>query len=243
VDLPEAAKWYELAATAGLTRAMLKTGLAYALGLGVAPDPEKAVAWWKTAWERDEPEAGYHFARAHERRYGGAGKYEALKGDHLRKEYPILMDILSGNMFYSYKIYFFTINRILYLCANNSDYLDVEYNSCGAMKRAATSGHSEASYSLAQSERDPKEAARLWSDAGWAGHVKAQERMGWAFDQGYGVAIDESRAFDWFLKAARQGSAVGQYKVGLALMRGYGIQADPPTGLKWSSWLPDKNCP
>ena len=58
------------------------------------------------------------------------------------------------------------------------------------------------------------------------GHKKAQYRMGRAFDKGNGVAEDNTRAFQWYLKAANQGHAKSQYQVGRCYKKGKGVGED-----------------
>ena len=65
------------------------------------------------------------------------------------------------------------------------------------------------------------------------GHKKAQFRMGRAFDKGNGVTEDNTRAFQWYLKAANQGHAKSQYQVGRCYKKGKGVAEDQQKALSW----------
>jgi TPR repeat protein len=89
---------------------------------------------------------------------------------------------------------------------------------------AATPGRSsEQAYSLAleaQTEKRYPEMIALLREASAAGHVEAQEMLGAALLAGsalYGTQVPPSRceAHQWFLAAARNGSALGVFYVHL----------------------------
>lgn len=60
-----------------------------------------------------------------------------------------------------------------------------------------------------------------------SGYTPAQVAYGTAFDEGQGVAIDDSVALEWLTKAAKGGHPIGIYNLGLLYGRGRGVENDP----------------
>lgn len=61
----------------------------------------------------------------------------------------------------------------------------------------------------------------------------SQVRLGLAYLEGEGVAIDEARAANLFRQAAEQGDADGQFNLGLLHIRGSGVGKDDVEAYKW----------
>jgi TPR repeat protein len=82
-------------------------------------------------------------------------------------------------------------------------------------------------------KKDLEEAARLLGAAARAGHTDAEVEFGIALFNGTGVAKNEAAAADYFLKAAKKGSAPGQTRLALMYATGRGIKADPVEAVRW----------
>lgn len=65
------------------------------------------------------------------------------------------------------------------------------------------------------------------------GHAGAQYHLGNAFLEGHGVVKDESRASDWYRKAAEQGNVFAQYRLGVMYEKGIGVKKDNGEALSW----------
>ena len=65
------------------------------------------------------------------------------------------------------------------------------------------------------------------------GHKKAQYRLGRAFDKGNGVAEDNTRAFQWYMKAAKQNYHKALYQVGRCYKKGKGVAEDQQKALSY----------
>ena len=61
----------------------------------------------------------------------------------------------------------------------------------------------------------------------------AQLSLGVMHNFGHGVVEDRRAAFQWYHKAAEQGSAEGQCMVGIALVDGDGVAKDEAAGMTW----------
>jgi TPR repeat protein len=66
-----------------------------------------------------------------------------------------------------------------------------------------------------------------------AGDAKAQNELGWRYNNGQGTAKDPAAAVSWFRKAADQGYPNAQRNLGLAYLFGEGVAEDPATAAKW----------
>lgn len=65
------------------------------------------------------------------------------------------------------------------------------------------------------------------------GHKKAQYRLGMCYKEGYSVEKDRKKAFDLFLKSAKQDYAKAQYQLGRAYLKGKGVAADQAKAKTW----------
>jgi len=63
--------------------------------------------------------------------------------------------------------------------------------------------------------KDPEMAFTLYSKAAAKGYDAAQFHLGNCFSRGVGTAEDQTKAFEWFKKAADQGHASSLYNVAL----------------------------
>lgn len=65
------------------------------------------------------------------------------------------------------------------------------------------------------------------------GHKKAQYRMGRCYDKGHGVAEDNQKAYQWYLKGAQQGHGKSQYQLAKCYMKGKGVAKDTAKAKAW----------
>lgn len=71
-------------------------------------------------------------------------------------------------------------------------------------------------------------------ELGEDGDMNAQVLLGNIFFYGEGaIARDEVEAFKWYLRAAKQGSALGQYAVGNAFFDGLVVEQDFAESVRW----------
>ena len=67
------------------------------------------------------------------------------------------------------------------------------------------------------------------------GHAPAQDKLGWMYQNGWGVTQDYSQAVSWFRKAAEQGNTEALASMGLMYLRGWGVQQSYDTAFEWYS--------
>ena len=65
------------------------------------------------------------------------------------------------------------------------------------------------------------------------GNAKAQDSLGSAYSNGWGVAEDKREAVRWWRKAAEQGHAEAQWALGVAYATGEGIADDEREAVRW----------
>ena len=82
---------------------------------------------------------------------------------------------------------------------------------------------------------DKSEALRWWRKAADQGYIKAEFRLGVAYDLGDGVPKDEAEAARWYRKAADQGYAEAQFSLGAAYRDGAGVRKDNAEAYFWLS--------
>lgn len=65
------------------------------------------------------------------------------------------------------------------------------------------------------------------------GDARAQARLGFAYEYGYGVPQNYVIAVMWYRRAAMRGDATAQYLLGLMYDRGQGVDEDTVIAQKW----------
>jgi TPR repeat protein len=103
-------------------------------------------------------------------------------------------------------------------------------------KRAANAGFAPASATLgalfARANKHER-AVRWWTLAAEQGDLESLFNLGQAHRLGLGIAKDEAKAFELFLRAALAGVAAAQSRIGLAYATGEGAALDPIEACKW----------
>ena len=70
-------------------------------------------------------------------------------------------------------------------------------------------------------------------ESAWDGDIESVFNLGYLYESGMGVRIDESLALQWYEEAANQQHADAQLRLGLMLIAGAGLDIDVNTGKKW----------
>ena len=78
-----------------------------------------------------------------------------------------------------------------------------------------------------------KEAVPKLQAAADKGHKKAQYRLGRCYDKGHGVKEDDKKAFELYMKSAKQEYAKAEFQVGKCYMKGKGVAANQDEAKKW----------
>jgi hypothetical protein len=77
------------------------------------------------------------------------------------------------------------------------------------------------------------EIIKLWEAAASNGHLHAQHNLGIFYYHGNEIPKNNSKAFNWFLKAANQGFLISQYHLGFMYQKGEGVSQSLSMALRW----------
>jgi len=101
-------------------------------------------------------------------------------------------------------------------------------------KKAADLGLSEAMERIDQLRDGENSVVLDWYlESAWDGDVESVFNLGYLYESGMGVRIDESLALQWYEEAASQGHADAQLRLGLMLIAGAGVDDDVSSGKQW----------
>lgn len=85
----------------------------------------------------------------------------------------------------------------------------------------------------AEEKKDYNTSFSIWSSRAATGNAEAQRHVGDAYYFGYGVAEDNAKAREWYLKSAAQSDTVAQYRLGQQSMYGDGVPRDDKQANEW----------
>jgi hypothetical protein len=98
----------------------------------------------------------------------------------------------------------------------------------------ATPAGADFQVGVAAAERGNHAAAyREWLGDARAGNLAAQFNLGVLFESGRGVRRDNSKALEWYRRAAEGGFAPAQHDLGVRCENGFGLPKDPVEAAKW----------
>ncbi|KAF9349016.1 hypothetical protein BGX26_012628 [Mortierella sp. AD094] len=110
------------------------------------------------------------------------------------------------------------------------------------LRKLATNGHAESQHYLAEcfasgfakGKPDFDKAFPLWVQASKHGHPYAAYRTGRCYDEGLGTRKDNSRAVQFYRKAASANHPGAMWRLGVVTLYGeLGLSASPRDGVKW----------
>jgi len=76
------------------------------------------------------------------------------------------------------------------------------------------------------SQHDYSAALTWYRKAADQGNATAQAKVGWLYENGFGVKQDYAEALNWYRKAADQGNAAAQNNIGWFYQNGFGVKQD-----------------
>jgi TPR repeat protein len=65
------------------------------------------------------------------------------------------------------------------------------------------------------------------------GDAIAQNKLGWMYNNGRGVPVDDTEAVRWYRLAAEQGNAYAQHQLGTMYLYGEGVPLDDTEAVRW----------
>ena len=101
-------------------------------------------------------------------------------------------------------------------------------------QKAAALGLNEAVQRIDQLRNGENSVVLDWYlESAWDGDIESVFNLGYLYESGMGVRIDESLALRWYEEAAGQQHADAQLRLGLMLIAGAGIDDDVNSGKQW----------
>ena len=91
----------------------------------------------------------------------------------------------------------------------------------------------------AYDNEDYNRAASYWIPLAKAGNVAAQTNMAVMYEEGEGVAQDDTKALFWYQKAAQQGDIDSQLLLAMSYCHGDGVDKNLNTCAKWAKMAKD----
>lgn len=211
----EAAKWYEKAANQGLAEAQDNLGAMYEIGRGVEKNYSKAFSFYNKAAVQGNIHAQERLGFLFENGLGVTkNKESALEW------YKNAAD--QGNM--TAKSEYDRLSTPV--PTQNQSYSSGRYS----LERI------EEWYELGNQYLEDKNYSPALKYFRWAAdenYAPAQDKLGWMYQNGWGVDQDYSKARELYLKAANQGNHFAQASIGLLYYKGWGVQQDLEEALKW----------
>jgi len=83
------------------------------------------------------------------------------------------------------------------------------------------------------SQQDYAEVIKWYRKAAVQGYAKAQNNLGFMYEEGKGVPQNDTEAVKWYRKAAVQGNAKAQYNLGLIYAAGKDVPQDDVQAYAW----------
>jgi hypothetical protein len=98
----------------------------------------------------------------------------------------------------------------------------------------------DAAYQL----RDYATALKHWRPLALLGHARAQFKLGFMYQLGWGVAQNDTEAVKWYIKAAEQGDRTAQFHLGFMYANNRGVPLDNyAEAVKWFNLATEQNYP
>lgn len=221
-----ALEWFMKAAEQDYAPTYVNIGNLYHKGLGVEKDNNKAVHYYKEGANRKHPACQNRLGRCY------------LKGIGVDVNKDLAFSLFKDSSLQGYAPAMF----MLYLCFLNGWGTDKDEGAAvNYLKKASKEKHAKSIYILGNYyekgeivDKNEQKSLKLYLDSAKIGYAPAQERLGDVYRQGL-LGSDESpkKSFNWYLKAAEQGSSSAQFYVGYYYASGYGVKKDVKLALEW----------
>jgi len=206
-------------------------GVMYLHGMGMGPDTERAMKWFRQAAEGNDIYAQTLLGKLY------------MEGQKVQQSFPLAKKWLNravkqGGDDAREALFVITEHQ---LSAGISAYKEKDYSAArGLLEPLAEQGFSRAQSLLGNmysqglgDEKDLKEGMRWRREAAMRGDREAQYHLGLMYSQGDGVAENSEKAIHWLEKAADPGVSEAQYKLGVMYYQGKGVTKNEQEALRW----------
>ena len=247
-DASKAAYWYRKAAEQGHTEAQYNLGIMNSWGNGIPANHEEGAYWVRKAADK-----GYHLAEDHlcylyyigkgvPQDYTQAFNYgiKAAKADIGYSQWVVaILYELGHGVAQDYKQAMYWYKRAVTHGGSLATIAQEGLNRVqAAINRSAQNETSnlEQLYNTGNqclNDKNYSEALRYFRQAADQNYAPAQDKIGWMYQNGWGVPQSYTQAVEWFRKAANQGNIEALASMGLMYYKGWGVPQNYDTALEW----------
>lgn len=255
-DLEAAFEWFKKGAELEDANCQYETGRCYRYGVGVAENPDEAIAYYTKSAEAGNPKAMVELGLCHEYEYGVA--FDAHKAmDYMQQAADL------GYYFGEYKLGFYYMHGLVeqdtqkglewlekaaiagypYAMLEIGDYYVYDYDGIDQSEKAFD--YYQRAYELdvihqgmglcyeygIGVEANMSEAFKYYQMAADRDYVIAMYHTGRCYLEGEGVKANDAEAFRWFYDAAQRNNLASQYYAGSLLLKGKGVAMNKEEGL------------
>ena len=222
-DDAEAAHWYRLAAEQGQIDAQFVLGVFYDEGIGVSLDDALAARWYRRAGDQGHVIALYNLGIMH-----GIG--EGVPEDEVQAYRFLWLSAELGNADARMRLRDFEawltpeqVDKAKQLAAR-SPAAALVVDSSGDALNEGYDAYERGDYSA---------AFRAWRPLAEADSAEAKYNLGYMYDYGEGVPIDDIQAAYWYRRAAEQDHITAQFNLGVMYAYGEGVTEDAGEAAYW----------
>ena len=222
-DDAEAARWYRLAAEQNQIDAQFVLGVFYDEGIGVPLDDAIAVRWYRRAGGQGHVIALYNLGIMY-------GTGEGVPEDEVQAYRFLWLSAELGDADARMRL------RELeaWLTPEQVDKaMQLAARSPAAALIADNAGDTLNEGYDAYERGDYSAAFRAWRPLAEVGSAEAQYNLGYMYDYGEGVPVDDVQAAHWYRRAAEQGHVTAQFNLGVMYTYGEGVAQDAGEAAYW----------
>ncbi|KAG2373129.1 hypothetical protein C9374_012861 [Naegleria lovaniensis] len=221
-DYSNAKRYFNKSAQHGNVGALLKLGMMYEKGTGVAQNFKTAMELFKQAADQGNAKAQFKVGTCYENGHGSEHgiDYRMAKKYYLKaaQQNYVKAQLNLGLLYWQNKLKSRTRkDKAYYWFKAAREHPYAQYNLGGMFYR----------------DQYYSKAVKCFLRSAKQGCKEAQNNLGLMYLNGTGVKKDFTQAFEWLEKAAHQGCPTAQFNLGLLYEKGDGVQQDLKQANEW----------
>ena len=222
-DDAEAAYWYREAAEQNQIDAQFVLGVFYDEGIGVPLDDTLAARWYRRAGDQGHVVALYNLGIMY-------GTGEGVPEDEVQAYRFLWLSAELGDADARMRLRELEawlspeqVEKAKQLAARSPAAALIDYSGGDALHEGYD----------AYERGDYSAAFRAWRPLAESGSAEAQYNLGYMYDYGEGVPVDDVQAAHWYRRAAEQGHITAQFNLGVMYAFGEGVAKDAYEAAHW----------
>ncbi len=222
-DDGKAAQWYRLAAEQNQIDAQFVLGVFYDEGIGVPLDDSLAARWYRRAGHQGHVIALYNLGIMY-------GTGEGVPEDEVQAYRFLWLSAELGDADARMRLRELEawlspdqLEKAMQLAARSPAAALID-DSAGDALNEGYDAYERGDYSA---------AFRAWRPLAEAGNPESQYNLGYMYDNGEGLPVDDIQAAHWYRRAAEQGHVTAQFNLGVMYDYGEGVTEDRGEAAYW----------